>query len=77
MDSGGSSCKPLQPKLELRNDCERFDCEDDCTAQVVKMSVTVSNSPIQGYFHLDDHTHSKKLLFFKIVGNQSTVKTRK
>ena len=31
------------------------------TSQVVKMSVTVSNSPIQGYFHLDDHTHSKKL----------------
>ena len=40
--------------------------------KVVKMSVTVSNSPIQGYFHLDNHTHSKKLLFFERGGNQST-----
>ena len=40
--------------------------------KVVKMSVTVSNSPVQEYFHLDDHTHSKKLLFFKRGGNQST-----
>ena len=42
------------------------------TSQVVKMSVTVNNSPVQSYFHLDDHTHSKKLLFFKRRGNQST-----
>lgn len=54
------------------NDCERFDSEDDLTSQVVKMSVTVSNSPVQDYFHLDDYTHSNKLLFFKRGGNKST-----
>ena len=64
--------KPLQTKLELRNYCERFDSEDDLTSQVVKMSVAVSNSPVQDYFHLDDYTHSKKLLFFKRGGNKST-----
>ena len=42
--------KPLQTKLELRNYCERFDSEDDLTSQVVKMSVTVSNSPVRTTF---------------------------
>ena len=26
------------------------------TTQVVKMSITVNNSPIQDYVHLDNHT---------------------
>ena len=27
------------------------------TAQVVEMSVTVKNSPVQNYIHPDDHAH--------------------
>ena len=33
------------------------------TAQVVKMSVTVNDSPIQDFIHPDDHTQPTKYSF--------------
>ena len=59
-----------------------FDSEDDY-AQVVKTSVTVTNSSFQKYTHLDDHTRQTTdtpgfkpftmLLFFQTIGSAKRI----